>query len=268
MVLALLALFAIAGSIACRGSSPPAGSDAIDDPALLHPDILLTRTIRRHASGTVSRQTAIRGEIRDARGKAIENRGLDLRVNDVSLPFTVATGNYYDRTPFYSRADSDSDADGDTASVQPQTLYKLSLKLPNGHEAEIGRITTPADLTVTDLDLPLTHPRTQPLTVSWHAAPSSTTLVIRRMVETIGGTAPPPADGVAPPATADIFEQPLNAGTGSFTVPASYFTPLGARATDVIVEFTTTTAASVAAPFRKGSLRAVRESQFIVSLTP
>lgn len=264
MVLAPLALIAIAGSSACRGDSAPSSPNTIDDPARLHPEITLTRTIRRHASGTVSRQTSIRAEIRDARGKAIDS-GLDLRVNDVPLPFKVATGNYYDRTPFYERADANVDADA--ASVQPQTMYRFSLKLPNGREGEVGRITTFPDPTETDLNLPLTHPRNQPLTVSWRTAPPSTTLVIRRMVETIAGTTLPPTGSTAPPSTADIFEQPLNAGAGSFTVPASYFTPPSARATDVIVELTTSTTAGVVAPFREGSLRAIRESQFIVSLT-
>jgi hypothetical protein len=268
----LVSLVAISGSYACTRS--PLSSEMIDDFSLLHPDITLTRTIRRQASGTVTRQTSIRAVIRDGKGRAIENSGVDVHVNGASLPFKVATGNYYDRTPFYQRADTEG------AVVQPSTLYVFSIRLENGREAEVGRIITQPDLTATNLTLPLTHASDQPLAIAWkgiapgswfvrrylqlRGTPASTTLVVRRMVETIGAesqasmTQPPGDDG---------FQQDVKDGEGVFTVPPTYFNPAGARATDVIVELRSTSAARISSPFSDGSLVAIREAQAIIPLT-
>jgi hypothetical protein len=132
VVVPLIAISATAGCSRRASRSP----EMIEDLSLLQPEITLTRTVTRHATGTLTRLTSIRAVIRDANGTAIEDRGVDLRVNGESLPFKVATGNYDDRSPFYERADAEG------AAVHASTSYTFSIRLANGREAEVGRPTS------------------------------------------------------------------------------------------------------------------------------
>jgi hypothetical protein len=249
-------------------------SAAVTDPSLLRPEISLTRTIRTGPGDAVTKVADIRAVLRDERGTAVENSGIQVLVNGVPMRFVVATGNYYDRSPFYTLADATGDA------VTPDTDYAFSLKLTDGRSVEIGRIRTRADLSPSEIDVPRRHSRRQPLALTWHrlepngswyrwylnwrGIPSSNDLVIRRMIEHAGGE--PAADPATPPES-DNIEIPIASGDGAFTVPASYFTPGRGRATATFVELTAKTRSRLGSPFKGGELVAVRETQFVIDLT-
>lgn len=118
--------------------------------------------------------SSISAVLRNSKGGEIERNDVALEVNGVPLEFRVATGNYYDRHPYYQLA---KDAQ---LRVTADTEYHFVLILPDGSRHEIGPVKTPAELNVGQFDFAKRRPSTGEIELAWRDLTETATLTVFR----------------------------------------------------------------------------------------
>jgi hypothetical protein len=120
-----------------------------------------------------SRQS-ISAVLRNAKGGEIERADVALEVNGVPLEFRVATGNYYDRHPYY-QLPKDS-----KVRVTAGIDYHFVLILPDGSHHEVGTVRTPSEFTAAQFDFPKRRPPAGEINLAWRELTEAATLTLFR----------------------------------------------------------------------------------------
>jgi hypothetical protein len=260
--------------LACVLALTGCGATADAGDSRLAPQIEILRQVRRQVDGSVSLLTHLKVVLTDPSGRPLDDGRARVLVNGTPLRHVTATGNYYDRSSFYSATDTTGDL------VRPGTEYVFQLQVDDGPVTVMGRVTTLPDIGDAEVAVPSSLPFGQPWTVRWRGVesagwlrarwlawrerPDGSTLTVTRMIEQTGMPAPPPGE----PPPVNHFETRLAAGEGSFTVPAAYLTPSDPRerVLALFLDFKTTRSGQLESAFRAGSIVAVRQAEYAIGL--
>jgi hypothetical protein len=194
--------------------------------------------------------------LRNAKGEEIERGDVTLEVNGAPLVFRVATGNYYDRHPYYQLA-KDSEL-----RVTSDTDYHFVLRLPDGARHEVGSIRTPAKLTVTQFDFAKQRPAQGDIDLAWRNLVETATLTLYRANTYLDGDTRVLEAGSATDPSAlrrEIGPGFLRRSSGHWTVPADFLSPQDGHELRSLGAEILVTHEGVAKNFsKKSSLRALR----------
>ncbi|QDK78789.1 hypothetical protein EXU85_09295 [Spirosoma sp. KCTC 42546] len=236
------------------------------DPAHLQ----VNTVIHRHLveDGHVSH--FIRAYVKDESGKSVADPAIQITVNGQPLRLNGGSTNYYGAFPYYERAT------GSEADIQGGTTYTFTVVLRDGTEYPIGSIDTQPDLTPDQLPLPMSHPRNQPLLLRWKAIgesnyfsalwkryqgeSSQSELLVSKINETRdkwGHIIQEEGSGDQ----ADYITLNVSTGSGSSTIPDTYFDGPQRTFNALSLMLTSTKTVDVIGPFRKGSTLSSERTQ-------
>lgn len=197
--------------------------------------------------------------VRNAKGAAIENDAIGIRVNGLPLRLRVSTGNYGEHHPWYAL-----DEEG-MAKIAGETDLRFSLIWSDGSEHEIGVIRAPQTITMEQFSLPELLQPGDETTLSWRDLPAEGALLLYRNTayrDEFGNWALMPGSGNDPEALRKkIGPGFLRGRSGSMRISRAFLADRGEHKTcGVGVEIAITTRGAVSSEFHRESyLRAKRK---------
>lgn len=230
---------------------------AVSDPSLLQVNIVIHRRVSYDGN-----TTSINAYLKDKAGRTVANQAIQIRINGQALRLNGGSSNYYGAFPYYELPDTALKAVGDA------NTYTFTMVLADGAEHVIGTCQAQPDPTASQLELPKTHSRRQPLLVQWQGSEmgswwsqlwrrwqgesTSRQLTISKVQETKdqwGNTII--ADGSRN--QADYLMVNIGTGQGSQLVPLPYFKGPQAQFNALSLLLRTLKTIRVGHPFRAGS---------------
>ena len=180
----------------------------------------------------------------NAKGTALELPEVSVLMNGEPLTFVVGTGNYYDRHPRYTI---------DEPLLEANTKYAFAVRWTDHSLHVAGSGLTAKPLTLAQITVPETHQTGRPLEIAWRDLAEACELIAYRGFEY------PDANGNLVQESGsvngdDVLRKTIGPGSGSTTVPSTYFAGQGnRRVASFGVEIKRATETKVAKEFATGS---------------
>lgn len=168
----LLPFFFIMSLLSLFGCSKP--STELPKLSDLRVEIVIKTEIERGNDAPDFVHESLKVVLRNQAGKEIENGDIKIEVNGTSLEFRVATGNYYDRHPYYQLPRDSTDP------LKPGADYRFILIQPDGIQQEIGKVKTPERVELSQLEFPRRRPADGTVEIGWRDLPDAGTLTVFR----------------------------------------------------------------------------------------
>lgn len=233
-------------------------ANSATDPARLQVNTVINR--RLFEDGHFSH--SIRAYLKDESGKVVADPAVQITVNGQPLRLNGGSTNYYGAFPYYERVT------GSEADIRGGTTYTFTMVLRDGAKYPIGSIDTQPDLTPDQLPLPLSHPRSQPLLLRWKAIgesnyfaalwkryrgeTSQSELLVSKINETRDKWGHI-IQGEGSGDQADYITLNVSTGSGSSTIPDTYFDGPQNNFNALSLMLTSTKTVDAIGPFRQGS---------------